>query len=845
MAKASPIVSSFNAGEFSPLMAGRTDLKYYNNGCRRIRNFIPTIQGPARRRPGHRFVAEVKNSANRTWLAKFEFNVEQAYILEFGNLYIRFFSSHGVVGAPFEVVTPYATADLISATGTFKLRFVQSGDVLYICHPDFATRKLTRTGAATFVLSVLDQEGGPFKDVDPDNTITVYASAATGAGITITASSAIFLSTHIGSLFYIEQKNNDTTPMWEAGKAIGGAGFRRRSDGKNYVSTGAGTTGTIKPTHSVGNRQDGDAGVQWTFEDPGYGWAKITAIGGGGTTATADVKSAIPFLAVLVGNASTRWAHGDWSDEEGWPDNVTFFRERLCFARDRLVWQSVAGDFENFRDRDTGGVVTKEMAVKSDITSDRANRIEWLAPADTGLLVGTAGDETAISEITTNEAFGPGNVRARKQTEYGSRQVPPVRVGDGVYFAQKSGRKVRNMTFAWEKEGYHAPDVTVLAEHVTKTGITGMTFQQEPDSNVWLSLTSGALIGLTVNEDQEVKGWHPHRLGGYADANSRSYAKVEALQAIPAPDGDRDELWTITQRYINGGIKRYVEWQEYHHERGNDPEDAFYVDSGLTLNNTKNATLTPGVGANIKNTLDVTFIAGTPIFAAGDVGKYIHYRYSTVDITDKVTWHTSIVNITAFDSNVQIRGTINSAFQDLAAIPALGWRMTVSTITGLNHLIGQTVQVWLNGCAHPDCVVDATGAIALQTPGSKGHVGLACPAVLQPMPLEAGAADGTAQGKKQRITKAVLRFYESFGVLYGRDEQGVMAANEKLDRLQTRTGSTPMDEPPPLYNGDKVISWPSGTGDEEVPATMTIIADQPGPATIVAIMPQVFTQDAR
>lgn len=816
-------------------MAGRVDLKYYNNGCRRSRNFILTPQGPARRRPGTRFVAEIKASANRSWLGRFEFNVEQAYVLEFGNTYIRFFADHGVVGAPFEVTTPYTTADLTNDDGTFALRFVQSGDVLYIVHPDYAPRKLTRTGAATFTLSTLVPDGGPFQELDPGETRTVWASANTGNGITLTASSAIFLSAHIGSLFYLQKKSDDTVTQWEPGKSIT-SGDIRQSNGVYYQAANTATTGTIRPTHRAGSLFDGDAGVKWTYLDPGFGWVKITAIGGGGTTATADVLSRIPNGAVGAGNPTTHWAHGDWSDEQGWPDEITFFRERLCFFRNSLVWQSVIGDFENFRARDELGLVTAEMAIKSDITSDRANRIEWAVPSDVALVCGTAGDEVAMSEISTTDAFAPGNVKARKQSEYGSRRVKPARVGDGIVFAQKAGRKIREMQFTWEKEGYRSMDVTVLAEHVTKGGIIDLDYQQEPDSNVWCVRGDGVLLGLTLNREQDVKGWHPHRIGGYDNAAKTKFAVVESVVAIPSPDGDRDEVWMIVRRNVNGATKRYVEWMEYHHEEGDDPQDAFYLDSGLTLNNVMNATLTPGAGATVKGTPSVIFVAGVATFAAGDVNKYIHYRYSTVDITGKVTWSTAVVLITQFDSNVQVRGTVQFPFPDLSVIAANEWRMTVTTISGLTHLIGQEVQVWADGANHPTRTVTGGGTITLQDPASKVHVGLACPAVLQPMPIEAASAEGAAQGKTGRISRCIIGLHETSAVKYGRDEI------EKLDRVELRGGSELMDQAPPLFTGNVVVSWPSGYDGK---ALITIVADQPGPATVVSLTPIFTLQDNR
>lgn len=838
MAKVAPIITSFNSGEFSPLMAGRVDIKYYANACRRMRNFIPTAQGPARRRPGTRFVGEVKDSTDRTWLYKFEFNIEQAYVLEFGDQYIRFYANHAQVesspGTPLEVASPWTAANLVSSDGTFALNFVQSGDVLYITHEDYAPRKLTRTGAAAFTLSTLSAEGGPFQDIDPDNTVTIYSSAATG-NVTLTASANTFVAGHVGALILLEQKNADAITMWEPAKSIN-ANDVRRSDGKNYTALNTATTGTIRPTHSVGDRYDGDTGVQWRFNDPGYGWAVITAVGGP-TSASATVLSSIPAGAVGSGNATTRWAFGAWSDVEGWPEHVTFFRERLCFSRDRFVWMSVAGDFENFRNRDSSGLVTAEMGITSDITTDRANQIEWLAPADTALVVGTAGDEVSLSEITTTEALGPGNIRAKKQSEYGSRHVRPARVGDGIVFVQKAGRKVRDMQYSWEKEGYIARDVTVLAEHVSKGGVIEMAYQQEPDSVVWAARNDGLLLGLTLNREQDVRGWHPHRIGGYSNAAANEYAIVESVVSIPAPDGDRDEVWMIVNRYIDGATVRYIEWMEYHHEKGDNPEDAFYVDCGLTLDNTIAATLTPGTGATVVGTTDVVFTAGAAVFDAADVGKKIHYDFTTESITGAVTWRKAVAEITEFTDTTHVKGTIRVAWPNLTTIASGGWRMTVNSVSGLDHLEGQTVDVWANGAAHPQRVVSG-GAITFQTSDqvSKAHVGLPCPAVLQPMPIEAGAQDGTAQGKKSRISRCVIRFDETSGCKYGRDE------DLQLDRVELRRGSDPMDQAPALFTGDKVIAWPDGN---EGPALITIVQDQPGPCTVVALMPQMTTYDDR
>lgn len=164
-------INNFSSGELSPLLLARTDLAKYSNGCERLLNWLPLPYGGVRRRPGTRYVAEVKTSSKATRLVPFEFSTIQAYMLEFGNLYIRFLKDGGQIvsgGSPVEVVSPYLEADL------FQLKFAQSADTLYIVHPDYAPRKLTRSSHTAWTLSVINFLDGPFRDenADPDWVIS-------------------------------------------------------------------------------------------------------------------------------------------------------------------------------------------------------------------------------------------------------------------------------------------------------------------------------------------------------------------------------------------------------------------------------------------------------------------------------------------------------------------------------------------------------------------------------------------------------------------------------------------------------------------------------------------------
>lgn len=633
MAATNPYQENFNGGELSSTVAGRTGINKYTNGCYRLRGFIPLVQGPARRRSGTRYVAGTKSASQRSWLAPFTFSDDAAFVLEFGDRCIRFFANHGrlvvsgvaaysgvtayvvgdlvsnaginyycilattgnappnatywyaLTGTTYEIPTPYLVADLTKADGTFRLWMEQSGDVIYITHPGYQTRKLTRVGNTNWQLVAIEFAGGPFIGVDPDETRTVYSSAETGV-VTLTASAAIFTSDHIGTLFLMESRKTDAVKQWEVGKAVG-ASVERRSDGNVYLSLNAATTGSVKPTHTEGAKFDGDTGVQWDYLHSGYGWARITAIGGGGTTATATVVKRIPSQAVGVGFPTTRWSFSEFSPLRGWPSHVTFFKERLALLRETQFWCSVSADFDNFSTRD-GAEVTLAMSVSGNVAAEQINDVAWVS-AGNKLLVGTVGNEFAIGELSSSDPFGPGNADAKRQTGHGSRQVRPVQVNDSTLFIQKAGRKLREIRFTFESDGYATTDLTVLADHITKGQVVQMAYQQEPHSIVWSCCDDGSLIGFTFNREQDVLGWHNHPLGGSGI--------VESIAAIPSPDGGRDELWAIVRRTINGATARFVEYIEgdWIADEGMLIADAFFVDAGLTYSGAP-ATVISGLG---------------------------------------------------------------------------------------------------------------------------------------------------------------------------------------------------------------------------------------------------------
>ena len=169
MASVNFAFSNFTAGELSGRLGGRTDLTKYFSGCNILTNFLVHPHGGVSRRPGTRYVVDCKSSSATSRLIPFQFNVTQAYVLEFFNTGFRILKDGGQVtsGSPataVEVTTTYTTAQLAA------LKFAQSGDVMYIVHPAHPVRKISRTSHTAWTITDVDLQRGPFLDANTTTT---------------------------------------------------------------------------------------------------------------------------------------------------------------------------------------------------------------------------------------------------------------------------------------------------------------------------------------------------------------------------------------------------------------------------------------------------------------------------------------------------------------------------------------------------------------------------------------------------------------------------------------------------------------------------------------------------
>ena len=491
MARVAVQLTNFTGGELSPRLDGRNDLAKYPTGCKTLENMIIYPHGSAARRSGTQYVAEVKDSTKETRLIPFEFSTTQTYILEFGDQYIRFYKDNGQIlsgGSAYEISSPYLEAEL------FDIKFAQSADVMYLCHPNHAVRKLSRTGHTAWTLTEVDFQNGPFMDHNISTTTLTAGHTAVGSSGNLTLSSTTGV-------------NND----------------------QGWLST--------------------DVGRLVHFKDGHY---KITAY----TSPTVVV--AISVVAPSSASASTDFALGSFSDTTGHPSCVTFFEQRLVFAatlsQPQTLFFSKSGDYENMDDN-YHGTVADDDAIIYTIASNQVNAIRFMTATRT-LIIGTAGGEFAVSGGGTDIAITPTNILIKKQSNNGAANVDALAVGNATLFLQRAKRKLRELAYNFDVDGYIAPDLTILAEHISEGGFKQLSYQQEPNQIIWCVRNDGQLIGLTYQREQQVVAWHRHIFGGSFGSGN---AICESVATIPTDDSEY-QTWVIVKRTIDGTTKRYIEY---------------------------------------------------------------------------------------------------------------------------------------------------------------------------------------------------------------------------------------------------------------------------------------------
>ena len=745
MARQTVAFSNFTAGELSPRLDGRTDLSKYFNGVKTLENMVVHPHGGATRRPGTKFVHEVKTSSIQTRLIPFEFSTTQTYILELGNTYIRFFKDKGIITEGDKTITAatkanpavitssshgYSNGDFViisgvvgmvqvngrtfkvanQTTNTFELqdvdgnnidssdnyqtytsggvankiyqiaspyvtadiptvKFAQSADTMYLVHPGYAIRKLTRSGHTNWTLSTPSLTGTPSPNVN--NSSDNYPSA-----VTFFEQRLVFAGS-----------NNNPQTLW----------FSISGSLENFTT---GTNDTDAMVYTIASNKVN--AIRYLSAQRSL---IVGTVGGEFVVSASGTTSPITPTNVQIQKQSS---HGSANVDAVQIANVTMFLQRAKRKLRELSYnlnidQYQAQDMTLLAEHISEGGIT-EMAYQQEPDS-----ILWCVRSD-GYLLGftyaRAEEVVGWHRHKLGGVFGEATITV---SDYGN-----IATGTTITITKSDGSSV---TFTSEAAGGSAPSETNGWRPNESNNTTADNIYTAINAHADFTVANPSAAVVTIKETSKA-GADPitivssdtTRLATTDEGN----AVIESVASIPT-DSNEDELWMIVKRTINGTTRRYVEYLNLF-DYGTDQKDGFFMDSGLT--------------------------------------------YS---------------------------GTATTA------------------ITGLEHLEGESVTILADGATHPvksvaSGAIMTGGSLTLDRSALKAHIGLPYNSILQTMRIESKSDEGTSQSRTKRINEVTLRLHESVGVEVG-------ASLSDMERIPFRSSAAAMDTAVPLFTGDKQVEF--------------------------------------
>jgi hypothetical protein len=446
------ISTSFSSGEISPRLLGRTDLRQHAEALRECLNFQVHRQGGASYRAGTRHVALTKDNG-RARLIPFRFSTVQQYALEFGDEYIRFFKNGGS-GNPTQIEESPGVPTEIESPWNFSrisfIKFAQSADVMWLCHPEVQPHTLARVGTddtlpASWVLAPFNTIDGPYGPIN-DTATTITPTPASGT-VSLAASAPLFEPEDVG----------------------------------RWVRLQHGST---------------------------WGWAQITVFTNDmlvTAVTSSDFGAATPTDVWRLG----AWRGTNWPSVVTIHQGRLWFAATP--EEPQTVWSSNTDDYNNFSPSDATGTATDDMAITRTISDSEVNAIDWLVSDRTGLVALTS-DGAFVISAGNDAALTPSNATARRNSTSPSHPTcAPARVGSAIVFWQRI-RYLREHAWTLDSDRLDGPDLTIQSDHIGLARPVEAAWVDVPDSMLWSCMEDGSIASVTYERSQRVVGWHRHSI---------------------------------------------------------------------------------------------------------------------------------------------------------------------------------------------------------------------------------------------------------------------------------------------------------------------------------------------
>lgn len=492
--------------------------------------------------------------------------------------------------APMVLPTLYGSNDL------GKLRYDQSGDVVFIAREDRVQLRVERRSTRSWSIVQYLPEDGPFMVMNVTPT-TMLPSNLHGNG-TLTASTPIFRSTHApsstgaGALFrvasrgqYVQTSISAQNTFTDAIRVIG-------VDAQRIFTVGVDEDAGGSATFTLQRSLDSETGpwtdiTSYTADttvpyddglDNVIAWYRIgvkTGDYGSGThtvaltyalgsitgicRVTSYVSSTVVNVEALksfgdVVNASEDWSEGEWSDRRGWPSAVAFHEARLCWAGKGKVWLSATDAFDSFDDEIEGD----SAPISRSIGTGPVDECNWLVSLER-LVIGGAQAEMSVRSSSLDEPLTPTAFQIKPSSTQGSSDVDIVKIDRRALFVQAGSTRVYEMTMANDPNAtdFGVIDLTQLIPEIGEPSIVRAFGQRQPDTRVHFIRSDGVAAVLIFDPTENTICW-VNVTTGYPTQGS-----IEDVCVLPSTgtlaDGPEDHVYYVVSRTINGTPIRSIE----------------------------------------------------------------------------------------------------------------------------------------------------------------------------------------------------------------------------------------------------------------------------------------------
>lgn len=599
---------SFAAGIIGPELYGRIDLTKFQTGLATCRNWQVMPHGPVQNRPGFEYVLEVKDSAKSTRLVSFSYSTDQTFVLEFGDLYVRFHTLGGTLLETGLTITGISKANpgVLTYTGTDPA----NGDWMYLSDIVGMTElngryvKVANVNAGANTFELTDIHGGANINTSGFTTYTSGGTAARVYTVVTTYAEADLFDLHfvqsadvltiahpsyapaelrrlgatnwtLTTISFAPTISTPSAPTATAGGPGGGTPITH-----SYVCTALNSETleeSLASTAATASRDLTVAGNYVDVDPPSVSGAvryNIYKLSNGlygyiGQTdgsafrddnVTADVSQTPPT------------ANTPFTGAGNYPGAVGYHEQRRCFGgsdnKPQNFWATRSATENNLNysipSRDDDAIAFR-------ITSREVNRIRHIVSLDQLILL-TSGGEWKIAP-QNSDVLTPSSAAPKQIASEGSSNVQPVVASNAVIYVQESGSQLRELKYKWEANGYEPRDISIMAPHLFNDySITDMAYAKTPNKVIWATRSDGVLLGLTYLPEHDVLGWHEH--------DTAAAGAFESVACVK--EGSEFALYAVVKRTINARTARYVE--RLHTRTFTATEDAFFVDAGLTYN---------------------------------------------------------------------------------------------------------------------------------------------------------------------------------------------------------------------------------------------------------------------